>query len=740
MENPSQYFTSNTTAVFPPGYHKLSTEGQLVIQNISNIFLVGDSHNRTVIHCTKQFGLAFINITNLTISELYFSMCGVPISYTAQQASGLLAISFHIYDRPRIALVGYLKSSFITLYLARITNCYIHKLHIHGSKGIGLLGVNMFGVSFLHQSQFISNSPNCVIIFPEYHTPISSSIQYITDSVFMFGASDSNFAAGLSILAEQSTYRVVINIQNVTTHSNRGRLYGTCNMLFSISCNCQLVSIQVKGVNSTGIGGSCTGLALEHKPWATSRPRPICMISSAYVLHIIGSYFTKNGISLSTVCTVKLENVTVQNCTTAPLTALLVHRIALLVLEETNFKHNQDGAEILARHSKVELYGSNSFTDNLCTHSSKSALVLNSCSVIFYGKTTFLRNKGRYGAAIYSENSALNFQGHTIFLENEAECGGALLLYKNVSMTVGQLAEIRFVRNHAQLLGGAVYARDSQIIMKNGGNLSFVENVGYDGGALAMVDGSVINFEVQSQMTFLKNHAQHYGGAIYYEDDYKTDIDLQLFQTDHDRLHGCVYRLAISAVSRNNFSTIFDYTLAHIATEFYNNTAGSAGTAIYGGWVDLCKFHIYYSKELFSWKSVYRNVKKTSVFDNLFQFHQHTQQLSLISSNPTRVCVCTNTSLPDCSITEHTITAYPGETFTIPAVAVGQRFGTVPSTVQSNLVSNDHHGSIPTLQRTQIANTNCTDISYTIFSSPNRIEFLVLGVRKVNVPFISQQN
>ena len=163
------------------------------------------------------------------------------------------------------------------------------------------------------------------------------------------------------------------------------------------------------------------GLALKLKPWATS----VCTISSdTYVLHIIGSYFTKNGISLSTACTVKLENVTIENCTTAPLMAYLVLRIALLVLEDTNFKHNKDGAEIFARYSKIELYGSNSFTDNLCTH---SALVLQHCSVIFYGNTTFLRNKGRYGAAIYSERSVLNFQGSTIFLGNEAEFGGALI-------------------------------------------------------------------------------------------------------------------------------------------------------------------------------------------------------------------------------------------------------------------------------------------------------------------------
>jgi len=95
--------------------------------------------------------------------------------------------------------------------------------------------------------------------------------------------------------------------------------------------------------------------------------------------------------------------------------------------------------------------------------------------------------------------------------------------------------------------------------MKSGGSLSFVENVGYDGGALAMAEGSAISFEVQSQITFVKNHAQHYGGAIYYADDYKTDVP-QYQKRRFLQLHGCAYRLAISAVSRNNFSTIFDYT------------------------------------------------------------------------------------------------------------------------------------------------------------------------------------
>ena len=128
------------------------------------------------------------------------------------------------------------------------------------------------------------------------------------------------------------------------------------------------------------------------------------------------------------------------------------------------------------------------------------------------------------------------------------------------------------------------------------------------------------------------------------------------------------------------------------------------------------------------------DISQTSIFDSLFHFHQSTQQLSLISSNPTRVCLCTNMSIPDCSITKHTVTAYPGETITIPSVAVGQRFGTVPFiTVHSSFVSGGS-GRLPELQYTQLVNVNCTNFLYTILSSPNRTEFMKLTVEKHNIP------
>ena len=175
MDNSSNYFTSNTTVVFPPGHHEVSTEGQLVIQNVSNISLVGDNDNSTMIKCVGQFGLAFINITNLTVSKLHFSMCGAPMSWPA----------FH---------------------LSHITNLTATRFGISHSKGKGLLAVNIVGVSSIQQAVFVNNTPNCVILFEYSDSSMETPVLHITDSLFMFGVSDDTMlAGGLNIYSSNTT-------------------------------------------------------------------------------------------------------------------------------------------------------------------------------------------------------------------------------------------------------------------------------------------------------------------------------------------------------------------------------------------------------------------------------------------------------------------------------------------------------------------------------------------------------
>ena len=150
------------------------------------------------------------------------------------------------------------------------------------------------------------------------------------------------------------------------------------------------------------------------------------------------------------------------------------------------------------------------------------------------------------------------------------------------------------------------------------------------------------------------------------------------------------------------FVDMFDYiSRIPFSIEFYNSTADFAGTTVYGSLVSSLKVSCQLSMILNLLSSP---IYMPSVVDSFFHYHYPAQQLSIISSNPTRVCLCI-TSIPDCSITEYTVTAYPGQTLTIIAVAGGQRFGTVPSIVQSSIVprSND---ILPELQYKQLVYVN----------------------------------
>ena len=92
-----------------------------------------------------------------------------------------------------------------------------------------------------------------------------------------------------------------------------------------------------------------------------------------------------------------------------------------------------------------------------------------------------------------------------------------------------------------------------------------------------------------------------------------------------------------------------------IILDFINNSAELAGNDMYGGWIDTSDYVTVTGKHLFD-------------------------DLSAIASNPTRICICEN-FYPKCNEIELEVELFPGESFTIEAVAVGQRMGVTPSIV-----------------------------------------------------------
>ena len=143
---------------------------------------------------------------------------------------------------------------------------------------------------------------------------------------------------------------------------------------------------------------------------------------------------------------------------------------------------------------------------------------------------------------------------------------------------------------------------------------------------------------------------------------------------------------------------------------FKNNSADAAGNVLYGGTIDHCKLNGSMNSS-------------AQVFDTLVHIEiEDNNRTASISSNPLYICLCKN-DLPDCSNSsvQHcgdSSTVYPGETFQVSLIAVGQRDGTVPSTVRSTVTSSTtefHSVSLLNHQYLQKTNNTCTKLNYTVF-------------------------
>ena len=221
------------------------------------------------------------------------------------------------------------------------------------------------------------------------------------------------------------------------------------------------------------------------------------------------------------------------------------------------------------------------------------------------------------------------------------------------------------------------------------GDIVFKNNTGYDGGALALFGGSRMILMPQTEVLFIGNHATHVGGALMVYDESALFIDI------------CFYHIESNQHIKN------------IRLIFENNGAEYAGDAIYGGFIQNCQQ--LESEEscdesviIFEWSQQKQNFSSL-----LFDIRQ--EGLSVISSQPYRACLCEN-DMPNCGRAELTKHLYPGDTFAVSAVVVGQRNGTVPGVVHADFVDSKQ-SSLSSFQTLQGTKRVCTILRYTIFSN-----------------------
>ena len=253
----------------------------------------------------------------------------------------------------------------------------------------------------------------------------------------------------------------------------------------------------------------------------------------------------------------------------------------------------------------------------------------------------------------------------------------------------------------------AITAVQSNIIFS--GNVTIAGNTGDNGGGLVLCDGSFMYLQPNTTVLFSGNHAKHTGGAIYAAED--SCLQEQT---------GCFFQLD---------TQVQPQLLSSVHVLFRNNTATIAGSAVYGGSIDYC-----YSL-LKIWNE---NQTSSDIFNRIFHPHNLSSDMSFISSDPIGVCFCDhNMTWHNCSNKDLHVSVYPGETFNISVVVVGQRSGSVPGEVIASFLSNAMGALLMGYEHVQeIKCTNCSLINYTVFSMLHR-ETLVLTAQSTEGYFYS---
>ena len=367
---------------------------------------------------------------------------------------------------------------------------------------------------------------------------------------------------------------------------------------------------------------------------------------------------------------------------------IMVNYVDYLNITTTIISHT-GGTEPLAIY-----YVRNVFLTNMTSMANSGHFALMKSRVTFQGNTLVHQNKQMVIAGIHS---SITFDTNSVTVikdnfrdQSSAEQLSGVVQLMNSTVTFSRNCSVKFQNNTAPGSGGILAIR-SRLIFDSNSEITFLRNVATNGGGLSLHDKSALYFmSNEINVQFIENRAHRKGGGIFVEDMGYVDFTFHEVSTP-------------IAFCNGNLTPI---------VQLINNTAKVAGDEIYGGWVD-------WPNPLFSGLRYAFDEVRFNNFNTCqqiwFTFHKRDNATSSLSSNPIRICMCTD-SVPDCNIGAIQDTLYPGQILEIEAVAVGQRLGTVPATVVADFTETSFQMDFEKGQNIQSVNTYCSPLQYTILT------------------------
>ena len=352
----------------------------------------------------------------------------------------------------------------------------------------------------------------------------------------------------------------------------------------------------------------------------------------------------------------------------------------------------------------IRTSGDSSFSisnSNFTSNSATSGGVMYIYSEFSFTTTNsiFTSNSAEDGGAILAIESTITINGETTIANNnmtaiDNSIGGGISLRQSRLEIRG---ECNLVNNSA-VRGGGIHASSSIIAVYQTGTFQLINNNAESGGGMYLEVNSKlyvlktqpIIFSTFYFLNFTGNSAS-YGGAVYVADDANSGI----CSPDNE----CFIQILTLHIIHNSNLTTENILLSE-------NTATAQGSNLFGGLIDRCvpsPFAEVYRKQRIRYSGL-----------TYFQNITNKAQIYSITSKPVRVCFCNSEHEPDCTYQLPIITVMKGEVFNVSVVAVDQVNNTVDTKIITTLSSSD--GGIGEGQQTQSVRSNCTDLTYNVYS------------------------
>ena len=160
--------SSNTTLYLDPGTHLIDQFTPVYGLHDVSIMGVGGGGDgiEAVITCADSVGLAFVNVTNLTIQNVRIEGCGLTgqnLTETLDLLDGVVEIFFEVPSEATIAL-----------FLGHVENLTMQHAVVTNTSGLGLVGINVIGTSVISKVDFTFNIRSSSCYFPGGGLPLTN--------------------------------------------------------------------------------------------------------------------------------------------------------------------------------------------------------------------------------------------------------------------------------------------------------------------------------------------------------------------------------------------------------------------------------------------------------------------------------------------------------------------------------------------------------------------------------------